>query len=34
MQTDKQPPAEVKFNSNLCFRPLVMYLKKNIAECI
>lgn len=32
MQTDKQPPAEVKFNSNLCFRPLVMYLKKNIAE--
>lgn len=32
MQTSNQLPDEVKFNSNLCFRPLVMYLKKNIAE--
>lgn len=32
MQTVNQLPAEVKFNSNLCFRSLVMYLKRNIAE--
>jgi len=32
MQAVNQLPAEVKFNSNLCFRPLVLNLKRNIAE--